>query len=157
MMIKAFREVKNQMPGFKLVLIGDGEKMQELKQLTRSLDIEDHVIFTGFINNPQRFICLFDLFLLSSFSEGTSMTLLEAMSLGIPCVVTDVGGNPEVVENNSTGYVVPSDNDLLFSKSILDLLQNNTKRNEFAIKSRYRYLRKFTVEKMVSSYQNIYI
>jgi glycosyltransferase involved in cell wall biosynthesis len=156
MMIKAFFEVKNQIPGIKLVLIGDGEKMQELKQLTRTLDIDDYVIFTGFINNPQRFIRLFDIFLLSSFSEGTSMTLLEAMSLGTPCVVTNVGGNPEVVENNVNGYVVPSDNVSLFSKSILDLLQNNKKRDEFAIMSRKKYLNDFTVSKMVSRYQKIY-
>ena len=156
MMINAFYKVKKHMPDLKLVLIGDGEIMQELKQQTKSLGIDSDVIFTGFINNPQHYINLFEIFLLSSFSEGASMTLLEAMSLGKPCVVTDVGGNPEVVVNNATGYVVPSDNDSFFAKSILDLLRNNEKRNEFGILSRKKYLNKFTVSEMNSCYQKLY-
>ena len=156
MMINAFFKVKEQLPDIKLVLIGDGEKMPELKQLTESLGIEDDVIFTGFLNDPQRFITLFDIFLLSSFSEGTSMTLLEAMSLTKPCVVTDVGGNPEVVENNVTGYVVPSDDDELFSAAILDLLSDDGKRSSFAAAGRQKYLNSFTVAKMNDDYHKLY-
>ncbi len=81
MMINAFYVVKQKMPDMKLIIIGGGAKMQDLLDLSKKLGLEKDIIFTGFLDDPQRFIVLFEIFLLSSFSEGTSMTLLEAMSL----------------------------------------------------------------------------
>ena len=124
MMINAFFKVKQKIPDIRLILIGDGAKMQELKHLAKKLGIEDDIIFTGFIDNPQRFITVFETFLLSSFSEGTSMTLLEAMSLAKPCVVTNVGGNPEIVKDKKTGLLVPSDDAPPFAAAVLTLLTN---------------------------------
>jgi glycosyltransferase involved in cell wall biosynthesis len=156
MMINAFNKVKQNMPGLKLILIGDGDKMHDLRQLVESLDIKDDVIFTGFIDNPQKYISLFDIFLLSSFSEGTSMTLLEAMSLAKPCVVTNVGGNPEIVINNETGITVQSDDVDSFTRAINELLQNDSERNEYGIKGKACFEEKFSVGNMVASYQNLY-
>jgi glycosyltransferase involved in cell wall biosynthesis len=84
------------------------------------------------------------------------MTLLEAMSLTKPCVVTDVGGNPEVIENNVTGHVVPSDDASLFSAAIIDLLSDDRKRNDFAAAGRQKYLNSFTVAKMNDDYHELY-
>ena len=157
MMINAFHKAKQAFSDLKLVLIGDGAKMQDLKKLTISLGIEQDVIFTGFIDNPQRYITLFEIFLLSSFSEGTSMTLLEAMSLSKPCVVTDVGGNPEIVIDNKMGLVVPSDDSDAFSSAIIKLLSDNEKRNVFGEAARYRFLKHFSVEHMIEKYQSLYV
>jgi len=156
MMINAFFEVKKKIPKVRLVIIGDGAKMQELKKLAESLDLQEDVIFTGFINDPQIYIQLFELFLLSSFSEGTSMTVLEAMSLSKPCVVTDVGGNPEVVENERTGMISPSDDVDSFSKGIIKLLMDDIKRSAFGSAAKEKYLKEFTVDRMVESYYLLY-
>jgi glycosyltransferase involved in cell wall biosynthesis len=137
-------------------LIGDGAKMQDLKKLTISLGIEQDVTFTGFIDNPQRYITLFEVFLLSSFSEGTSMTLLEAMSLSKPCVVTDVGGNSEVIINKESGLVV-LDNDVeSFSKAIIRLLENKDEQKKFGRAGRTFFEKNFFVQKMISDYQKLY-
>jgi glycosyltransferase involved in cell wall biosynthesis len=156
MMINAFHKAKQAFPDLKLVLIGDGAKMQDLKNLTASLRIEENVIFTGFLDNPQRYISLFEIFLLSSFSEGTSMTLLEAMALSKPCVVTDVGGNPEIVLHHKTGLVVPSDNVDAFANSIVQLLSNDEKRGEFGKLGRIRFLKNFSAMQMIKKYQLLY-
>ena len=156
MMINAFHKAKQMFPDLKLVLIGDGAKMQDLKKLTVSLGIEQDVIFTGFIDNPQRYITLFEIFLLSSFSEGTSMTLLEAMSLSKPCVVTDVGGNSEVIINKESGLVV-LDNDVeSFSKAIIRLLENKGEQKKFGRAGRTFFKKNFFVQKMISDYQKLY-
>lgn len=156
MMINAFHKAKQMFPDLKLVLIGDGAKMQDLKKLTVSLGIEQDVIFTGFIDNPQRYITLFEIFLLSSFSEGTSMTLLEAMSLSKPCVVTDVGGNSEVIINKESGLVV-LDNDVeSFSKAIIRLLENKGEQKKFGRAGRTFFEKNFFVQKMISDYQKLY-
>ncbi len=157
MMINAFYKAKQTLPDIKLVLIGDGAKMQGLKELATSLRVEQDVIFTGFLDNPQRYISLFDIFLLSSFSEGTSMTLLEAMSLSKPCVVTNVGGNPEIVIHDKTGFVVPSDDADIFSNSIVQLLSDDEKRVELGRLGRIRFLEKFSATQMIEKYQSLYV
>ena len=157
LMIDAFYRAVRIIPNLRLMMIGDGAKIHDLKQQVKALGIEKEVIFTGFMDNPQRFIYLFEIFLLSSFSEGTSMTLLEAMSLGKPCVVTDVGGNPEIVINNNTGKVVPSNDVDRFAESILELLTDDHKKKACGDAARLRYFRYFTASQMVGGYQNLYL
>lgn len=156
-MINAYFRVKQEISNVRLILIGDGAKMKDLKELVGTLGIQDDVIFTGFIDDPQKYINLFEIFLLSSFSEGTSMTVLEAMSLGKPCVVTDVGGNPEIVINNKTGMVVPSNDADQFSEKIIELLTDNDTRCVFGEAGREIYLKKYMVSRMVDSYQTLYL
>jgi glycosyltransferase involved in cell wall biosynthesis len=156
MMINAYFNAKKHIPKLRLIIIGDGEKMKELQRLAKSLNIENDVIFTGFINNPQCYISLFEIFLLSSFSEGTSMTLLESMSLGKPCVVTDVGGNPEIIINEVTGKVVQNNNCDLFSQAIVDLMNNKEKIKQYGNDARDRYKSKFSAEIMISEYERLY-
>ncbi len=155
-MIKAFYQSKQVIPELRLILIGDGASRADLMALVRSLNIEQDVIFTGFIDNPQRFLSLFEIFLLSSFSEGTSMTLLEAMSLSRPCVVTDVGGNPEIIKDCKTGRLVPSDNASLFSDAITEMLLDGNLREHYGDAGRLRFLKDFTVRRMVESYHTLY-
>jgi len=156
MMIKSFAAAKQKVENLRLIIIGDGVKMNDLKAQAKSLKLEQDVIFTGFLNNPQRFIELFEVFLLSSFSEGTSMTLLEAMSLSKPCVVTDVGGNPEIVEDNITGLISPSDDSELFSNSIEKILMNKKVCMEYGKAGRDRYLKNYIVSHMIDSYHALY-
>lgn len=157
MMLKAFHQVKKKVTKLKLVIIGDGAKMQDLKKLAITLGIEEDVIFTGFLNNPQRYISLFEIFLLSSFSEGTSMTLLEAMSLSKPCVVTNVGGNPEIIIHGETGLVVSSDDGDAFARSIMQLLADGVQKNKLGESGRLRFLKYFSAAHMIESYQSLYV
>ena len=157
MMIKAFHRAKHLSPRIKLILIGDGAKRKDLERLVKSLDIAEDVIFTGYLDDPQKYINMFEIFLLSSFSEGTSMTLLEAMCLSIPCVVTNVGGNIEIVSNDETGLVVPSDNEKAFSDAIVLLLNNLALRKEFGNRAREKFLNEFPVFKMINSYEHLYL
>ena len=75
-------------------MVGDGPDKEKLIALAAELGISERTVFTGFINNPIHYLSAMDVFLLSSHTEGTSMTLLEAMSLKIPSVATRVGGKP---------------------------------------------------------------
>ena len=91
MMIAAFARLLNTHPGAALIIVGDGEERASLEKQVTELGIADSVRFTGYINNPANVLGIMDVFLLSSLSEGTSMTLLEAMSLKKPCIVTTSG------------------------------------------------------------------
>ena len=157
MMISAFQKVQQSHPQSKLLIIGDGPIRENLEQHTAELGLKDSVIFTGFIVNPQRYFCLMDIFLLPSLSEGTSMTLLEAMAFSIPCIVTNVGGNPEIVINNESGLVVPNDDAESLTKAMCLLLTDKELASSLGTQGQHRYQDVFTIEKMVNAYQAIYM
>lgn len=157
MMITAFRRVSEGLTNAKLVLIGDGPSREELEEHVSRCDLDGKVIFTGFIVNPQRYFCLMDIFLLPSLSEGTSMTLLEAMAFSIPCIVTDVGGNPEIVIENETGIVVPNDDSSRLAEAMITLSKNKALCAKYGERGRLRYQENFTVKHMVDAYENLYL
>ena len=157
MMIEAFAQVVKHFPNSYLLIVGDGPEREPLEQLRKKLCIQERVIFTGFKINPQRFFNIIDIFLLPSLSEGTSMTLLEAMAFKKPAIVTDVGGNPEIVKHNVTGLVTPNKDMPAFSKAIQELLKDPTKANKLGLQGLNRYNQLFKAEEMVNKYQNLYL
>jgi len=156
LLINAFHQVLMQEPTCKLFIVGDGEEREKLELLSRELNITESVVFTGYITQPVNMMSLMDVFLLSSLSEGTSMTLLEAMSLGKPCVVTNAGGNPEVILNNHNGFVTPNRELQPFADSMLELARDIELRNHFGKNSYQRFKEVFTNQAMSKAYMAIY-
>ena len=156
MMFQAFKLVLKKYPDSILILVGDGEERENLEQLVNELGIRKNVIFTGYIPTPQHYLDCMDMFLLPSLSEGTSMTLLEAMSLSKPCVVTDAGGNPEIIEHKITGLVTENNQVEQFSKAIVTLLENKKIIEQMRIQSKLRFDRLFNARKMCSQFEKLY-
>ena len=156
MMFKAFKIVLQTHPNTKLLLVGDGEERQSLEILAEELNLTGHIIFTGYIAKPALYLDCMDIFLLSSLSEGTSMTLLEAMSLSKPCVVTDAGGNAEIIKNSINGFVSENNNAILFSESILKLINSNKLMHEFSRNNRKHFYQYFNVKNMSACYVSLY-
>jgi glycosyltransferase involved in cell wall biosynthesis len=120
--------------------------------MTRQLELNSAVIFTGFQSKPADYLSLMDIFLLPSFTEGTSMTLLEAMSLGIPTVATRVGGTPEIVDHEETGFLVESDDLAAFTRAIKNLLDQPVERIKMGNAAKVKFEQKFSVKQMVDQY-----
>ncbi len=156
MMIKAFKIIHDQFPQTTLIIVGDGIERQRLESLILSLKMNGSVIITGFRHDTPQFYELMDLFLLTSFSEGTAMTLLEAMASGKSCIATDVGGNPEIILNKSTGFIIPNDDKHELAEKVIQLMQDSQLRTKFGIEGRKRFEQKFTASKMASEYQKLY-
>jgi glycosyltransferase involved in cell wall biosynthesis len=152
MMINAFNMVLKEYPNTTLFIVGDGELMDTLTAQCKKLGIEDKVIFPGYITKPGTYIQLFDIFLLSSLSEGTSMTLLEAMSVGKPCVVTDAGGNAEIIIDGENGLVSDNGDVDGFSKSICISLNDELVRFGFSNAGYAIFSSKFTYKAMTNNY-----
>ena len=156
MMLEAFAEVHRQFSNVRLVLIGDGEEREALENIVRSRGLSDVVEFTGWQVNPIQTLKTFDVFLLSSLSEGTSMVLLEAMACGIPAVVTDAGGNPEIVADADTGFVTPNKDASAFAKAMLELVGSPSLRQQLSVNARARYESMFTITAMAEGYSTLY-
>lgn len=118
MMLHAFNRAKQHNKNIKLLMVGDGEERRNIERLINELQLESDVILTGYKESASSFIDAMDLFLLSSLSEGTSVTLLEAMALQTPCVVTDAGGNSEIILHGEVGLVAPNNDIEEFSQAI---------------------------------------
>lgn len=156
MMLRAFAQVLKEYPNTFLVIVGDGEERTNLENLTDTLDISSHVRFVGYVAKPVNHIQLMDVFLLSSLSEGTSMTLLEAMSLAKPCVVTDAGGNPEIILDTVNGLVTKNGKTDDFSQAIIAIVNNNQPAEKMAVQAEQLFYQKFTNHVMNEAYLHIY-
>lgn len=157
MMLRAFKTFAETHPDTYLLMVGDGPEKTMLMTLADQLGINDRTIFTGFINRPEHHLLVIDVFLLSSYTEGTSMTLLEAMSLGIPAIATRVGGNPEIVVDGKTGLLTDSGCADSFARAMIQLASDRKLRGDFSKESSKIFTRKFTQKRMIQSYMKVYM
>ena len=156
MMIKALAIVRKSIPDVCLVIVGDGPERQKLENFVKKMRLTDKVIFTGFREDTHFYYKIMDIFLLTSFSEGTAMTLLEAMASSVPCIATGVGGNPEIVEHNKTGFIVPNDDEEALAEKILCLYQDKELLKRFSTAGKMRFDSFFHVREMVKVYEALY-
>jgi glycosyltransferase involved in cell wall biosynthesis len=106
--LKMARQILDQRPDARFLLVGDGPLKAELENDSRRLNLERSVIFTGFRRDATDIINSLDLFVMTSYHEGIPMALLEAMVLGKGVVATAVGGIPEIIEDGISGLLVKS-------------------------------------------------
>lgn len=154
LMIKATAEL-SKTTSVKLIIVGDGEQRSALEKLIQSLNLENHVIITGYKEQPQILLSSFDIFLLTSFSEGTSITLLEAMQYKKPCIVSRVGGNPEII-NKECGSIIESNNCDELVTAIQQYIDDKNLRYAHGQSAHERFSQHFTVASMFNQYAKLY-
>ncbi len=154
--IHAFAFVAQQVPRAKLVLVGEGELMEQARRQVEQLELNGRVIFLGLRNDVNELLPGADLFLLSSLSEGISVTLLEAMAAGLAICATRVGGNPEVVDHGRNGLLSPRRNPRNLAENIVTLLTDPHLRAAMGAAGRRRLKRYFNQQTMHRAYDDLY-
>ena len=155
-LIDAAKIILDQYKDVFFLIVGRGPLRDELVAYVKKLGIEKKIVFAGFRTDIPELLQLMDIFVLSSLREGFPISILEAMAAKRPCVVTDVGGNSEAVDDGVTGYVVPPEDSFQLADKILKLLKEDNLRNSFGEKGRKRVLENFTAERMVKETEKIY-
>ena len=122
---KKIKDKNNTNHPVKFVIIGDGPLKSDLTTYTKSLFLENDVFFTGFRNNVTDLLPEFDVFLITSITEGLPLTVYEAFACKIPVVATKAGGIPEVVVNREFGFVAEIKDSETLSKYVLEILTND--------------------------------
>ncbi|NQV36302.1 MAG: glycosyltransferase family 4 protein [Phycisphaeraceae bacterium] len=160
MLLRAFAGLRAESPQpavhSQLIFVGDGPERTSLEALSRELGLAEYVKFAGARSDVESWLRAMDVFCLSSLSEGTSIALLEAAAQGLPAVVTDVGGNVEVVLDGVSGLVTPSDDVGAFASALQALCLNLGLRSRLGAAARLRVSQMYSVETMASSYRSIY-
>jgi glycosyltransferase involved in cell wall biosynthesis len=141
---------------FHLAMAGSGREEHSLRELARELGIEQRVSFLGMQYDMHRIYPLFDVFVLPSLTEGTSISLLEAQSCGIPAVVTDVGGNSRIVKHGDNGFLCPSGDHATMSATLHRLLNSDQDLIAMSRSARGVILGKFDIYSVLRQYQHIY-
>ncbi len=155
-LLRGFAQAVERVPNAVLVLVGDGPERGALEQLVAELGLSERVRFAGARSDVARLLPLFDVFALSSKTEGISVALLEAMACGLPVVATRTGGNPEVVTEGQTGRLVPVGAPEELGQALADLLPDAQTRQSYGRRARQRVEQHFSLERMVRDYESLY-
>ncbi len=168
-LIKAWAQVMQHEKSLKLLILGDGPLASELRNLSKSLNLTDSIDFRGMVQDVSSYLREADLFVLPSRTEGVSNALLEAMSQGIPCIATDVGGNPEALGKGeskevSVGQYILAKNGVLvhpgdvqgLSNAIRYLIREGGVREEVGRRSRQYIRENYSIDLIANRYIELY-
>ncbi|GBD89920.1 GDP-mannose-dependent alpha-(1-6)-phosphatidylinositol monomannoside mannosyltransferase [bacterium BMS3Abin04] len=153
--IKILSLVKKELPA-KLLLVGDGPDRSDCERLVRDLGLQDDVIFLGKQDGLEELLIVADIFLMPSQSESFGLSALEAMSCGLPVVSSSVGGLPELVNHNETGFIAEFGDINRMAKYVLDLLTNEKKYKKFSNNAREKAVTSFDKKIVVPKYLEYY-
>jgi glycosyltransferase involved in cell wall biosynthesis len=155
-LIRAAAIAVQRVPDLHLWIVGDGAERNRLESLVAELGIGENVTFWGERLDVAGFFRAADLYCMSSVSEGLPMSLLQAMSVGVPAVVTDVGGMAEVVKNSEGGLTSPVGNPEVMADAMVQLASDPDRRRALSESARNAYQQNFTLERMDASYMELY-
>lgn len=144
-------------PEFRLQIVGDGSERPKLEALCRELRLEDHVQFLGERSDVPELLRNAGFFVSSSKSEGISLTILEAMAVGLPVVTTRVGGSPEIVVDGGTGRLVDSQCPDQLALAMRDMLNDVDAWPVMGQLGRSRIEQHFDIRTTVRNYEKIYL
>ncbi len=153
--LKIFAKVIEEVPA-KLVLVGDGPDRSECERLCRQLGICDNVKFLGKQDGLVEILNASDIFLIPSQSESFGLAALEAMACGLPVISSSVGGLPELVRHNETGYIAEIGDIDRMAKYTIDLLTNERKYKLFSKNARERTVSLFDKKIVIPQYEEYY-
>ncbi len=155
-LLRAISIAIQAVPDLKLKLVGDGPERGKLEQLARELNLSGHVEFLGDRHDVPQLLTQAGFFVSSSLTEGISLTLLEAMAVGLPVIATRVGGNSEIVDDPRTGRLVAAADPASLAVAIVAMCQQPETWQALGQAGRARVEEYFEVRRMVADYEQLY-
>jgi sugar transferase (PEP-CTERM/EpsH1 system associated) len=152
------RAVRSRTRGhnLRLVMVGDGPQRGDVEAALTEAGVRDLAWLPGERSDIPAIMRGLDCFVLPSLAEGISNTVLEAMASGIPVVATRVGGNPELIDDESTGRLVPSGNDEALTAAMLRYFDDPAAARRHGGAARSAVVRRFSLDRMVQDYRTLY-
>lgn len=156
-LIDAFALFLKGYPTFKLVFYGDGPDKKKMVQQIRNLGIEKNVLFAGITNKPLEVMKTSKMYILSSDFEGIPNSLIEAMSLGLPCIATDCrpGGARLLIDNEKNGFIVPQGDSKAIADKMAWYMKNTEKADYMGMKA--KDIREMFSEKKITDKWDAYL
>ncbi|OMP65845.1 N-acetyl-alpha-D-glucosaminyl L-malate synthase BshA [Domibacillus epiphyticus] len=153
--VNVFARIVNEMPA-KLLLVGDGPEMTVVCRLVEALGLEGSVLYLGKQNNLAELYGISDLKLLLSEKESFGLVALEAMACGVPCIGTDAGGIPEVIEDGKNGFICPVGDIESISAAAISLLTDRQLYESMRKQAIETVQTRFHSSDIVGQYEHVY-
>ncbi len=155
--LAAAARIASERPEVRFLVVGDGPLRAELSEHAKDLGLGDAVTFAGSTDKVGAVLASTDVFVLTSIKEGCSNVILESMAAGRPVVATSVGGNPELIAEGETGFLLPVGDAEGIARRVLDLLGDEELRRRMGRAGRERVLARYTTEHMVDDTIGFYL
>lgn len=155
--LAALAAFKQQHPTakWKMILVGEGSARTGLEAQAKTLGITEHLVLTGFRNNPFDYLSTFDAFVLASSSEGLPRVVLEAMLLGIPVIGSDVTGTAELIDHQRTGLLFPWSDSTTLAEHLARVWQDSELRQTLANNARQHVRDHYAIEHYVAGVERV--
>ncbi len=154
-LIDCFYNVCQKYDNLHLSILGDGILRQELENKIKKLDLVDKVTITGVVSDVEIYLSKADIYVATSLFEGLPLSMLEAMSAGLPIISTNVGGVKDIIRDGENGILVESGNENAYTKAMEQMISDSEKRLSYARKSK-QLSKNYDIRQMVEGYEKIY-
>lgn len=155
-LIEAMSLLKQHAEDFELQIVGDGELMESLNTQIKSLQLEGIVKLVGEQSDVTRYYEAFDIFTISSISEGLPLVLLEAMAYGVPIIATDVGGIAGVVRDGYSAAIIQPHSAEALAERIYSLMNDKSERDRFMNNAMAVFNENYEIDRMVDKYVELF-
>jgi glycosyltransferase involved in cell wall biosynthesis len=155
-LLNAAKHVLKHRPDVRFMLVGQGRLASELRDQAQALGISGQVIFAGLQKDIPAVLAKSDIFVLSSLWEGLPLTAVEAMAAARPVVLTDVGGNRDLVEHGVQGLIVPPGDERALAEALLTLLKDKSRRHAMGRAARSRVQYDFNIDVVADKHEKLY-
>ena len=157
LLLQAFREFHGRYPATRLVLIGAGPLLEHYRKEVAQSDLAGLVTFTGSVDDVRPGLLALDIAcLVPSMNEGFSNSIIEKMAMGLPLVVTRIGGNAEAVEDGRTGFVIPPRDLAALLNATAKLHDDPELRARIGAAARRRAEDLFSLSQMIRRHESLY-
>ena len=155
-LLRTMRRIAEAYPQLRLLCVGGGEQLEEMKGLVQRLGLADKVCFTGQAKDIRPYVAAMDAFALCSLKEGSPNALLQAMAMSVPTIASAVGEIPYLLEHGASGLLInPTDEDGFFA-GVSRLVEDDTYRRTLAKAGRRRVEDKYSVGRMIDEYVGLF-
>lgn len=153
--IKAFKLVNEKYPNTRLMFVGSGELEKNVIDYAKKNRLEDKIIITGWVNDIEKYIPIFDIAILPSKWEGFGLVIVEYMACNKPIIASNVGGIKNIIKNNKNGFLIETEDYKELSKKITKLIENKEQIDKFN-KENKKIINKYNIEKLVEKHIKIF-
>ena len=155
-LIRAYRMVAESHPDWKLEIYGQGQLMDSLKEEIKKNNLSDNIELMGYHSNITEILKDFSIFVMTSLYEGLPMSILEAMSVGLPIVSYDCPYGPRnLITDGETGYLVPLNNENILAQRINELIENQDLRKRYG-ENAFLHSKNYSIEQISSKWVNLF-
>lgn len=154
--LKIAQKIIEIMPSVKFIWLGSGDLLDEMKTKVHSLDLNHQILFQGDCNHVEKYYSQASIYLQPSLAESQGIAVLEAMSYGLPCIVSNVGGLSESVVDGETGFICHSQDIDQFVNKLFSLLKDQELRSRFGRSGKKRIEEYFSLDKQEEKIINLY-